>query len=118
MYTLEYLASKGRAGEHQFYKNIVDYYLLYKDTKRVFSEKQDWDCYCLMLEIDNFNKDISIKKTFVFTISNSENKSVPLGIVNCYNCKDDDYYTIKEELIAYIEEVKIMLDILEYKTRL
>ena len=31
MYSLEYLTSKGRAGESQFYKNIVDFYLLYKD---------------------------------------------------------------------------------------
>jgi hypothetical protein len=116
MYTLEYLASKGRASENEFHKNIVDYYLLYKDDKRVFSERQDWDCYCLMFEIDNLNKEISIKKTFVFTVSNSEIKS--FGIVSSYNCRDDDYYTIKEELITYIEEVKIMLDILEYKTRL
>lgn len=116
MYSLEYLASKGRASEHQFHKNIVDYYLLYKDAKRVFSERQDWDCYCLMLEIDNLNKDISIKKTFTFTTLNSETKS--LGIVSCYNCRDDDYCTIKEELIVYLEEVKIMLDLLEYKIRL
>lgn len=116
MYSLEYLTSKGRAGESQFYKNIVDFYLLYKDAKRVFSENKEWDCYCLMLEIDNLNKDISIKKTFAFVVTNPEVKE--FGAISCYSCRDDDYYTTKEELIAYLKEVKIMLDIPEYIIRL
>ena len=71
MYTLEYIKSKGRASEHMYHKDIIDYYLLFKDNKKIFSEKLDWDDYCLLLEIDN--------------------------------------------LILYIDEVKNMLDILDYK---
>lgn len=109
MYTLEFLISKGRASEHQFHHNIVDYYLLYKDNKRVFSEKQDWADYCLALEIDNLNKEILIKKIFCFIASNP--------MASCYDTRISDYWTIKDDLFAYIEEVKDMLDILDYKTR-
>lgn len=109
MYTLEYIKSKGRASEHMYHKDIVDYYLLFKDNKRVFSEKQDWTDYCLALEIDNLNKEILIKKIFCFIASNPT--------ASCYDTNTSDYLTIKDNLFAYIEEVKNMLDILDYKTR-
>ena len=109
MYTLEYIKSKGRASEHMFHKDIVDYYLLLKDNKRVFSENHEWADYCLALEIDNLNKEIQIKKIFCFIASNT--------MVICYDCRISDYWTIREELFEYIEEVKIILDILDYKTR-
>ena len=109
MYTLEYIKSKGRASEHMYHKDIVDYYLLLKDNKRVFSEKQDWTDYCLALEIDNLNKEILIKKIFCFIASNP--------MASCYDTRISDYWTIKDDLFAYIEEVKDMLDILDYQTR-
>ena len=109
MYTLEYIKSKGRASEHMYHKDIVDYYLLLKDNKGVFSEKQEWTDYCLALEIDNLNKEIQIKKIFLLIASN------PLA--SCYDTRISDYWTIKDDLFAYIEEVKDMLDILDYKTR-
>lgn len=110
MYTLEYIKSKGRASEHVFHKDIVDYYLLLKDNKRVFSVNFEWKDYCLALEIDNLNKEILIKKIFCFIASNP--------IASCYDARFSDYCTIKDDLLAYIEEVKDMLDILDYKIRL
>lgn len=110
MYTIEYLKSKGRSSEHMYHKDIVDYYLLLKDNERVFSEKEDWDEYCLVLEIDNLNKEIWIKKTYIFTINHPR--------TGYFSCTDLDYYTFKEELLAYIEEVKVILDILDYKIRI
>lgn len=109
MYTLEYIKSKGRASEHMYHKDIIDYYLLLKDNKRIFSENHEWTDYCLALEIDNLNKEILIKKIFCFIASNPT--------ASCYDCRISDYWTIKEELFAYIEEVKVILDILDYKTR-
>ena len=110
MYTLEYIKSKGRASKHMFHKDIVDYYLLLKDNKRVFSENYEWADYCLALEIDNLNKEILIKKIFYFIASNP--------MASCYDSRISDYWTIKDDLFAYIEEVKDMLDILDYKTRI
>ena len=107
MYTLEYIKSKGRASRHMYHKDIIDYYLLLKDNKRVFSEEQDWSDYCLALEIDNLNNEILIKKIFCYIASNP--------MASCYNARISDYWTIKEELFAYIDEVKNMLDILDYK---
>lgn len=109
MYTLEYIRSKGRASEHMYHKDIVDYYLLLKDNEKVLSEEEDWDEYCLVLEIDNLNKEISIKKTYIFTINHPR--------TGYFSCTISDYCTFKEELFAYIEEVKDMLDILNYKIR-
>ena len=109
MYTLEYIKSLGRASRHMYHKDIVDYYLLLKDNKRVFSEKQDWTDYCLALEIDNLNKEIQIKKIFCFIASNP--------MASCYDARISDYLNTKDDLFAYIEEVKDMLDILDYKTR-
>jgi hypothetical protein len=109
MYTLEYIKSKSRASEHMYHKDIIDYYLLLKDNKRIFSEEQDWLDYCLALEIDNLNKEILIKKIFCFIASNP--------MASCYNARTSDYCTIQDDLFAYIEEVKDMLDILDYKIR-
>ena len=109
MYTLEFLKSKGRASRHQFHHDIIDYYLLLKDNKRIFSENHEWADYCLALEIDNLNKDILIKKIFCFIASNP--------IASCYDARTSDYHTIEDDLFAYIEEVKCMLDILDYKIR-
>lgn len=110
MYTLEYIKSKGRAGRHIYHKDIIDYYLLLKDNKRVFSENFEWSDHCLALEIDNLNKEILIKKIFCYIASNP--------MVSCYDTKISDYWNIKDDLFAYLEEVKIMLDIPEYKLRL
>lgn len=109
MYTLEYIKSKGRASRHMYHKDIIDYYLLLKDNKRVFSEERYWSDHCLALEIDNLNKEILIKKIFCVAASSP--------MVSCYDAKISDYLIIKEELFAYIDEVKNMLDILDYKIR-
>ena len=109
MYTLEYIKSKGRASEHMYHKDIIDYYLLLKDNKRVFSVNFEWQDYCLALEIDNLNKEIQIKKIFCFIASNP--------MASCYDARISDYCTIKDDLFAYIEEVKDMLDILDYRIR-
>lgn len=109
MYTIEYIKSKGRASEHMYHKDIVDYYLLLKDNERVFSKKENWDKYCFVLEIDNLNKEILIKKTFTFIVNTP--------FMDRYSCTDSDYWNIKNELFAYIEEVKVILDILDYKIR-
>lgn len=110
MYTLEYLKSTGRSSEHCYHKNVVDSYLLYKDNEKIFSEKLDWDDYCLLLEIDNLNKTISVKKSFCYTVKNPTS--------GYYCCSDLDYCSIKDDLILYIEEVKAMLDILDYKIKM
>ena len=107
MYTLEYIKSKGRASEHMYHKDIIDYYLLLKENKKIFSEKLDWDDYCLLLEIDNLNKKISITKSFSYTVKHPDS--------GCYLCNNLDYCSIKDNLILYIDEVKNMLDILDYK---
>lgn len=109
MYTLEYIKSRGKANGRMYHKDIVDYYLLLKDNKRIFSEKQDWSDYCLALEIDNLNGEILIKKIFRCIASNP--------IESCYSTKISDYQNIKDDLFAYIEEVKDVLDILDYKIR-
>ena len=110
MYTLEYLKSTGRASEHCYHKNVIDFYLLYKDNEKIFSEKIDWDDYCLLLEVDNLNKEISIKKSFLYTVKNPNS--------GCYCCHDLDYCSIKDDLILYIKEVKVMLEIQDYRIRI
>lgn len=106
MYSLEYFASKGRASTHLYHRNIVDFYLILKDNKRVFSEKFEWTDYCLMLEVDNLNKRIYIKKSF-FISSKQE--------VSCYDCRTSDYWTIREELEVFINQMKEALEIIDYK---
>ena len=104
MYTLEFIFSKGRASEHLYHRDIVDYYLICKDGKRIYSEKPDWDDYCLVLEIDNLNKGIYIKKAFFI-----------LDRMSCYDCRLSDYLSIRNELDDYIYNVQVMLDILDYR---
>ncbi len=106
MFNLEYKNSKGRASRYMYHKDIVDYYLLLNDDKRIFSERPDWTDYCLMIEIDNLNKDISIKKSF-FISANQE--------ISCYDCRFIDYKSIVNKLYLFLEEVKIMLDIEDYR---
>ena len=110
MYTLEYIKSKGRASENLYHRDIIDYYLLLKDNKRVFSENPDWTGYCLALEIDNLNKEILIKKIFCVIVSDP--------MASCYSCSELDYCNMKDDLILYIEKVKVMLDILNYRIRM
>ena len=114
MYTLEYITSKGRASEYMYHKDIIDYYMIYKDNKRIFCENENWKDYCLLLEIDNLNKDISIKKQFAVFINNI----AEVATIGCYDCRDFDYMSIKDELLVYMDEIKNMLDILDYKIRL
>lgn len=109
MYTLEYIKSEGRASEHMYHKDIIDYYLLLEDNKRIFSENYEWSDYCLALEIDNLNKEILIKRIFCYVVFNP--------MASCYDTRISDYWNIKDDLFAYIEEVKDMLDILDYKIR-
>jgi hypothetical protein len=109
MYTLEYLYSKGRAGRHTFYDDIVDIYTIYKDGYKVPSEQ--WPDYFLALEIDNLNKAIYIKKMFFISVAD-----VIRGY--CYDCSLDDYADFRDELASFIDNVKTMLDILDYKVRI
>ena len=109
MYTLEYLYSKGRAGRHVFHNDIVDLYTIYKDGKKVISEQ--WNDYFLALEIDNLNKAIYVKKLFLISIDD-----VVRGY--CYDCRLEDYANFRDELINFIDDVQIMLDILDYKVRI
>ena len=106
MYTLEYLYSKGRAGRHTFHPDIVDFYTIYKDGNKVSSEQ--WNDYFLALEIDNLNKAIYIKKMFLISVAD-------IIRVHCYDCSLDDYASFRDELASFIDNVKTMLDILDYK---
>jgi hypothetical protein len=109
MYTLEYLYSKGRASRHVFHNDIVDFYTIYKDGYKVPSEQ--WNDYFLALEIDNLNKAIYIKKMFFISVAD-----VIRGY--CYDCSLDDYADFRDELASFIDNVKTMLDILDYKVRI
>jgi hypothetical protein len=106
VYTLEYLCSEGRASEHAFHHDVVDFYIIYKDGEKVFSEK--WEDYFLTLEIDNLNKTIYIKK--VFFIYNNR--------VSRYDCRLDDYVSFRDELASFIDNMQVALDILDYKVRI
>ena len=104
MYTLEYIMSKGRASEHLYHRDIVDFYFIHKNGKRIYSEKQDWSDYCLALEIDNLNKRIYVKKMFFI-----------LDRISCYDCRISDYWSIRDELDNYINNVQTLLDIRDYE---
>ena len=109
MYTLEYLYSKGRAGRHTFYDDIVDIYTIYKDGEKIFSEQ--WNDYFLALEIDNLYKTIYIKKLFFVSIADTAR-------VHSYDCRLEDYNSFRDELASFIDNVQTMLDILDYKVRI
>lgn len=109
MYTLEYLYSKGCADRHVFHNDIVDIYIIYKDGEKVSSE--DWPDYFLGLEIDNLNKTIYVKKLFLINIADAIRG---YG----YDCRLEDYISFKDELVSFIDDVQIMLDILDYKVRI
>ena len=106
MYTLEYLYSKGRSSRHIFHPDIIDLYTIYKDGEKIFSEQ--WNDYFLALEIDNLNKAIYIKKMFLISVTD-------IIRVHCYDCSLDDYADFRDELASFIDNVKTMLDILDYK---
>lgn len=109
MYTLEFLYSKGRADRHVFHNDIVDIYTIYKDGKTIFSE--EWNDYFLALEIDNLDKAIYIKKMFFVSITD-------VIRIHCYDCRLEDYASIRDELVNFIDNVQTMLDILDYKVRI
>lgn len=109
MYTLEYLYSKGCAGRHVFYDDIVDFYIIYKDGEKVSSEQ--WPDYFLGIEIDNLNKTIYVKKLFLINIADTIR-------VHCYDCRLEDYNSFRDELASFIDNVQTMLDILDYKVRI
>ena len=104
MYKLEYIESAGCSSEYLYHKNVIDYYLLFKDNRRIYSEDKYWSDHCLALKIDNLNKEVFLKKAFISNVSNSY-----------YDCRISDCWTIRDDLFVYIEEVKAMLDILDYK---
>jgi hypothetical protein len=105
VYSLEYLESTGRADRHAFHHNVVDYYMILKEDKALFSEQEAWTSYCLAFEIDNLNKRIGLKKMFILGRKK----------ISSYDCNSFDYDSIKDDLISFLCEVKEMLDIKEYK---
>ncbi len=111
MFNLEFKQSRGCASEHQYHKDIVDIYMLYKDEQKIYSEKKDWTDYCLLLEINNLDKEIRLLKRF-FAYSMDD---IYKG---CYQARREDIASIIDDLTIYIEEVKEMLEIQDYRTRI
>ncbi len=111
MFNLEYKQSRGCASEHQFHHNIVDMYILYKNGHKVFSERADWHDYYFILEINNLDKEIRLLKRAIYHYDSNFYKG-------CYAIKYEDCVSIIDDLTIYINSMKEMLDIQDYKMKL
>lgn len=113
MYHIEYNNSKGSADIYHWYEDVVDLYILYKDNKKVFSEKSGWGDYYIIIEINNLEKEISFLKHGASYDTWHEDLSV-----GSYVLTHEDYSSDFEELLNYIYEVRQILDIEHYNIRL
>ena len=109
MYHIEYNNSKGGADEHDWHEDVVDLYILYKDNKKIFSEKPGWGDYYVVMEINNLEKEISFLKHGAFYDTWHEDLSV-----GSYELTREDCSSYFEELLNYIYEVRQILDIENY----
>ena len=113
MYSIEFKQSRGCLTETYYARDVIDMYILYKDGQKIFSEKEDWEDYYLVLSIDNHHKEIWISKKAACydIISNDFYKGF-------YSTSENDYDSIKHDIYKYITDVTIMLDIQDYKIKM
>lgn len=111
IFNLEYKQSRGCASEHQYHRDVVDIYIIYKDEQKIYSEKKDWNDYYLLLEINNLDREIRLlKRFFAYSLDDIYK--------GCYQVRCEDIVSIMDDLTIYIEEVKEMLDIQHYQIKL
>ena len=114
MFSIEYKQSAGCASEHQYHRNVVDLYILYKDDKKIYSEKPLFHDYYFIIEINNLDKEINmVKHGEIYDVI--YNNDLERGT---YAVRYEDCASIIDDLAIYIEEVKEMLNIQDYNIRL
>ena len=112
--------------DYMFLSNISDYLSLmyscdtlrkYRDLLYEFQKRIDIIYFAYLYdignsnprtEIDNLNKTIYVKKLFLISIADTTRGY-------CYDCRLEDYVSFRNELVSFIDNVQIMLDILDYK---
>lgn len=110
MYSLEFKQSRGCITETYYARDVIDMYIIYKDGKRIFSQNGDWADYYLVLNIDNYNKDIRLsKRASCYDIITND------FYQGSYSVRLSDFINIKEELLDYLNEMKQVLGIEDYE---
>ena len=113
MFSIEFKQSRGCITETYYARDVIDMYILYKDGQKIFSEREGWEDYYFIVNIDNYYGEIQILKR-----------------ASCYDCITDDYYrgcyatrridyaSTERDLYDYLVEISEMLDIQNYKIKM
>lgn len=114
MFSIEYKQSIGCAGMHNWHKDAVDLYILYKDNEKIYSPRRDWEGYYFIIQINHSDREITMtKRGDIYDIifnNDYERGRYAIRLEDCEFFIDD--------LLIYIEELKELLNIQEYRVRL